>query len=124
MVIVSDQRMGRGASGAVPRQSYRECWTPTIPIGRCQLVVHHTLVSVSVGCPLRIAETIVQSIRPAWVRSITASLSAAHTRMGETIVSATSLLLVGILAGPFDHTGANLQAAPTIPNSGGVSSCR
>src|SRR5712664_1645621 len=37
---------------AVPHQTYRECWTPTIPMGRCQLAVHHTLVSVSVGCLL------------------------------------------------------------------------
>src|SRR5437879_7573279 len=50
-------------------QTYSECWTPTIPMGRCQLVVHRTLVSVSVGCPLPRALGEGQLLRPSPPRS-------------------------------------------------------
>src|SRR6266699_6335572 len=64
MEIVSDQRMGPQGSGAVPHQTYSEYLTSTIPMGRCQLVVHHTLVSVSVGRPLPRAPGEGQLLRP------------------------------------------------------------
>jgi len=90
MVIVSDQDWSRGRTTPdLPRML-----DPTIPMGRCQLVVHHTLVGPASGVcsPVRSARDN-SSVHPPGSQDSSRRLMATYRRYHRTMIALHGLVM-------------------------------